>query len=230
MDRKQRVLLIEDRVDEARIYARIIAHGGSDVDLVHSDNDAVRYLDERFYEVAVVDMNLSSIEGDNSGGERILNHARKLAEPPALVVFTAHDDPQFAADTVQEGRVARFVSKNSVTQHGAEPLLHSIRTAIDTSKSKRDRPRDILRLLMGPEQEDIWIDAAFRRTLGFRGGQTNLLAFLDQLVGNFRSKGIGAPVLVEVYAAAAAAPPAIPAQSVAAREYEQSGLRGVVWK
>jgi ActR/RegA family two-component response regulator len=255
MERKERVLLIEDQEAPARAYARAVMRGGFDVDVVHSEDDALRRLNEKVYEAAIVDMSLSGVEGDISGGERIINYAHKVIAPPALIVFTAYTDTQFAADTIQEGRVARFVSKENVIEHGAEPLLHALRAAIDsTSRSRRDRPREILRVLAGSEQEDIWIDGAFRRTLGFRGGHADLLAFLDQLVGefvplipgigltgprlsydsaktrlvgNFWSKGVGAAIRLEVYAAAALIE--MPIGHNPSREHEHSGLRGIVW-
>lgn len=227
MERKRRVLLVEDEESQATVYARAIARDGFDVDVVYNADEAAQYLDDRVYEVAVVDMSLSGIDGDTSGGEQVLAHARTVEEPPALVVFTGIDRPQFAADTIQEWRVARFVSKDEVARHGSEPLLHGVRTALAVVKPATDRRKELLRVLAGGELEDIWVDRLLR-TLNPHDGYPGLMSFLAELfagltpllpkrdvpglqlegeretahfAGDFWSKGIGAPVFVAVRSA-----------------------------
>jgi ActR/RegA family two-component response regulator len=262
MNRKQRVLLIEDQEVEAGVYGRAITRDGFEVDIVHNAEDAARFLDEKVYDVAVVDMSLSGIDGDTSGGEQVLAYARKVEEPPALVVFTSFEKPQFAADTIQEWGVARFVSKSEVTRHGSEPLLHGVKAALASVKPSRDRRKEILRVLKGSEQEAIWIDGILR-TLKPDGGYAGLVVFLQELfsglmpllplreiegpqlrighdavhcIGQFWSKGIGAPVFVDLRPFRGNADgvrilhsSGVLVESIV-RKYELNGLQGTVQK
>jgi len=157
----------------------------------------MRKLDEVAYDAAVVDMNLSEVEEDNSGGEQVLSYARALEDAPALIVCTAYDDPQFSADTLQEWGVARFVSKNAITQRGSEPLLHSIRTAIVATKPKRDWRERMLSALAGDQDERIWAHNV-SVALG-ADGYPALVAFLDELFATLTPlipmKGVVGPQL-----------------------------------
>jgi CheY-like chemotaxis protein len=263
MDRKQRVLLVDDDENFTFAYSNGLQGGGFDVDVVHTADDAIRCLDNKVYEAAVIDMNLSGPPKDNSGGLSVLRHASALEEPPALVVCTGDDRPQFAADLFQEWRgVSRFVAKSELTNKGSAELLHNIRTGIAGRPPSRDHRKDMMRVLAGAEREDAWVHSALS-TLTPSGGYQGLVIFLQEffrgllpllpskdkkgsqlhvadggkaLVGAFWSKGIGAPVVVNLSSIKAkdrsgvAERPSNAIGETPAREHEQSGVYGAAWK
>ncbi len=225
MERKQRVLLVDDDEDFTAVFSSEIQRGGFDVEVVHTADDAIRRLNDKIYDAAVVDMNLSGPREDNSDGHRLLRYARGLDEPPALVVCTGTESTQFTANLFQEfGAVFQFLAKSELTDKGSEALLRHIRIALESRRPPRDHRKEMLRVLAGNEREEIWVHLALS-TLKPEGGYQGLIRFFQDflhglspllptqgsdgpqlraaegesgLVGHFWSKGIGGPVFLDV--------------------------------
>jgi DNA-binding NarL/FixJ family response regulator len=147
--------------------------------------EGLRHLNERSYDIALVDLNLSGIENDLSGGEGMLEFLKTLREPIGAVVLTSEEDPQFVADLVQDWGVSRFVSKGTITKQGIAPLLSAIELALASTARARNARPDIIRLMAGgSEQEQIWVHIALQ-TLSPDGAYQGLAGFLNELLRTF---------------------------------------------
>ncbi len=60
-----RILLIEDEIDGQEVVATILEMNGLDVDVVGDGNSALSQLDDKAYDVAIVDIALPDIDGWN---------------------------------------------------------------------------------------------------------------------------------------------------------------------
>jgi|GEM_PF-5609907 len=231
MSRNHRILMIDDDEKLTAVYSRQLRAAAYDVHVVNDASAAVRALQERAYDLAIVDMNLTGSPHDHSGGEAILAFLKTLNEPIAVVVLTSEEDPQFSADLVQDWGISRFVSKGTITRQGLSPLFAAVEMALASSATAERKKRpELLRTMMGSESEAFWVDMALR-ALSPDGGYPGLKSFLDgflgalmpllpiahikspplhaseggtKLEGSFWSKGVGRPVQISLRSAKAA--------------------------
>jgi CheY-like chemotaxis protein len=213
MDRKRRIIMIDDDQKLTSAYARQLRAATYDVDVANDIGTAVRALQERAYDVAIVDMNLSGIAHDHTGGEAILAFLKTLKEPIAAVVLTSEEDPQFSADLLQDSGISRFVSKGTITKQGLSPLFAAVEMALASMlASEKRRTPAVVRALAGAEPDAIWVDMALR-TLSPDGGYSGLASFLDGFLNTF------VPLL----------PGARIRESPMHRSSDGSGLQGYFW-
>jgi DNA-binding NtrC family response regulator len=92
------VLLVDDD-DSLRVaLAEELAHAGFRVDTSHDGESALRQISDRSYDVAMVDLNLPGLSG-----EELILRFRELAPTTEIIVLTAHGTVENAVRTLKNG-------------------------------------------------------------------------------------------------------------------------------
>jgi DNA-binding NtrC family response regulator len=92
------VLLVDDD-DSLRVaLAEELAHAGFRVDTAHDSESALRQIADRSYDVAIVDLNLPGLSG-----EELIVRFRELAPTTEIIVLTAHGTVENAVRTLKNG-------------------------------------------------------------------------------------------------------------------------------
>ena len=85
-----KLLVVEDCVDSARVLARLLKVVGHEVDVVHSGEAALRYLETALPDLVILDLMMPGIDG-----AEVLRRARE--EPRThripITIFSAVTDP-----------------------------------------------------------------------------------------------------------------------------------------
>lgn len=134
MNRKYKILLIEDNPADARFLKEILVDSGIDFRLSNCSrlSDGLTALEEENYDVLLLDLSLPDSHGI-SGIEKIHQHNRHIP----VIILTGLDDEKVALHALQEG-AQDFLVKGQV-----EPdiLKRSIRYSIERKKVDQELSR-----------------------------------------------------------------------------------------
>jgi CheY-like chemotaxis protein/anti-sigma regulatory factor (Ser/Thr protein kinase) len=86
---RRRILLVDDDRGLRHALTSLLTAAGHDVASAGDGPDAVRLLDQRPFDMVLLDIGLPSMSGLD-----VLAHARALDPPPLVVMMTADDTPQ----------------------------------------------------------------------------------------------------------------------------------------
>lgn len=251
----RKVLVVEDDVDDLDSYAEVVEAGGFMVDKAVGLVEATAKVDRSTYAAMIVDISLRSPSGDDRDGLALLAYTNRLAEGTPVIMLTANQDTQLAADAIPKLGAFDYFAKTTIAKMGIQILVDAVRAAV--AKNSLDLYRgagDIVESLSGRSEAQLWADL-FLRTFKPKGGFVGLRDFLDGLLkpalpllapvnvtadqrlaldevnqlmrGVFWSKGFG--VGVEVTVARESLPEGAGGLSrPALSEHRHSGLLGVV--
>lgn len=96
------VLVVEDSLSWQEIYRELLGSAGYLVTIADSREDAIRNLDQKNYDIIIVDLALPEKSGvgkpDFEHGLAILDHAAKLDSTPKVLAVTGRDRKTFPID------------------------------------------------------------------------------------------------------------------------------------
>lgn len=227
LTREHRILLVDDNRRVATDFADAIRSNEHLVDVCNDEDAALGLLRRQTYDLAIVDINLSGLDGDRSGGLSLIRHLKASPDGTSIMVVSGEESTQFAADLVQDLGVQRFVSKAEITNQGVQTLLDAVETALEAKHiSLLGRFSTITQVLCG-SPDHVCVDTMLRRlkpNAGHRGLEIFLTQFLGRYLplippaaaapwihwveestvarGNFWSKGIGSAIELRMTARA----------------------------
>lgn len=102
---RRRILLVDDDRGLRHALASLLTGAGHDVASAADGPEALRLLDSRPFDVALLDVGLPGMSGLD-----VLAHARALAPPPLVVMMTADDTPQTLLEAVRR-QAHRYLRK-----------------------------------------------------------------------------------------------------------------------
>jgi CheY-like chemotaxis protein/anti-sigma regulatory factor (Ser/Thr protein kinase) len=102
---RRRILLVDDDRGLRHALASLLTGAGHDVAPAADGPEALRLLDSRPFDVALLDVGLPGMSGLD-----VLAHARTLAPPPLVVMMTADDTPQTLLEAVRR-QAHRYLRK-----------------------------------------------------------------------------------------------------------------------
>ena len=141
-----RLLLVDDEPDFLKTTALMLRRRGIDVTACESGAEALDALEARPYHVAILDLKMPGM-----GGEELLAEIRTRHPEVEIVILTGHGDIHAAVRCIKEGAYA-FLQKPC----GPDAILRSIREAFEIGNKTRHRIRIawIERMLKGPVTPD----------------------------------------------------------------------------
>ncbi len=101
MKAKEHILVVDDDLDFLKIIRRILTGKGYEVDTVSSAGEAVLRLEERFYNVAVLDISLP-----DSDGTELLSRIIEMHQDIIAIMLTGHSSVQNAVRSLNRGAFA----------------------------------------------------------------------------------------------------------------------------
>lgn len=123
---KFRILFVDD--DEVRIrepWSQELRIAGYDVHACASEKAAKAFIRDHpdDFDIAVIDLNLRNIDGDQSG----LEVAKAIKGKKPVIILTGGDDTRGIASALNSGVAARFIHK---VQDGLDGLIEAIRQTV----------------------------------------------------------------------------------------------------
>lgn len=100
-----RVLIVDDDALVGAAIGRYLSSHGFFIHTRSSGDQALRALEESFYDALLVDVNMPGIDGFG-----VLEAAQKLAEPPVTIMMTGRADVKIAVNAMRHG-AADFLEK-----------------------------------------------------------------------------------------------------------------------
>ena len=104
-ERPRRVLVVDDEEFIRRLLMQILAQAGYEVDLAAEGGEALRKIEARRPDLMVLDLMMPGVDGWT-----VLERLRGFADPPPVIVLTAHGGYDTFARLAREG-VAAYMSK-----------------------------------------------------------------------------------------------------------------------
>lgn len=127
-DMKERILVIEDEENIARVLQLELEFEGYDVDTAHTGTDGLLKFREQEWDLILLDIMLPGLNGLD-----VLKRIRKTDEETPVILLTAKDDVQDKVTGLDLG-ANDYVTK----PFEIDELLARIRSAIRVGKKKRD--------------------------------------------------------------------------------------------
>jgi len=104
-----RVLLVEDNPNARDVYSRLLELDGHDVVAADSAPAATAAIDARAFDVALIDIELGSVDGF-----AVLAHLRNQQPGARAVMMTAYDVPDIARRNQADGFLAKPLAWSDV--------------------------------------------------------------------------------------------------------------------
>jgi len=127
MNRK--VLVVDDDESVREGFEKILCDSGYDVDTAMSGGAAIQSLKKDSYDVAIVDLVLSDING-----LQLIDKIRSFEQSTAIIVITGYPSSQSAAESFRKGAFD-FLEKPC----DREKLLTAIQKGLEKQKENEDR-------------------------------------------------------------------------------------------
>lgn len=97
----KRVLLVDDEVAVLFAYRKCLRRIGCKVDTVETKKEAEILLDKHKYDVAILDLRLSSSDGEE--GIELISYARECQPEVKLIMITAYGSEEVKDKAYQHG-------------------------------------------------------------------------------------------------------------------------------
>lgn len=162
LDRKRRVLVVEDIEDISQSYKEILENAGYDVDIVETARTAVKALEGKLYDLALVDLTLKEEDITYKGGLEVLDAVKRLNEGTKTIVASATTEVKDSVASYRRG-IDDFLMKNTTS---SKEIVDTIGAVL-----KDHRPRffgdfpTLTAYLAAPEVTPIW-EHPIERALG----------------------------------------------------------------
>ncbi len=116
---KIRVLLVDDEEDLSLVLAERLELRGFDAQGVTSSSEAIKRIDEKEYDVMVVDIKMPGL-----GGMELLRRIKKNNPKSQVILFTGHGSTKEAEEGISEGAYDYLIKPIEI-----EDLVQKIRKA-----------------------------------------------------------------------------------------------------
>jgi len=117
----KRVLLVDDEIAVLFAYRKCLRRIGCKVDAVETKNEAEILLDKHKYDVAILDLRLSSSNGEE--GIALISYAKKCQNDIRLVMITAYGSEEIKDQAYKHG--ADFYLEKPVSIEIIEKIIDS---------------------------------------------------------------------------------------------------------
>lgn len=148
-----RILIVEDDAIWIRLMTKLLGSIASVVDAAQTLADAQYCLEQRYYNVVIVDLNMRDEDPKNSDGLEFLALLQRLqlAHTVRPIVLSAYGDMDLVRQVFHDYKVADFLKKMPLTQSGV--LKEAVMRALD--ENHLNRPLTIT--VAGEEQlKTLW--------------------------------------------------------------------------
>jgi len=113
MDKQYHILVVEDEEQwREGIFREALENNGYFVQTSDSYDGAVAALEKTIFDLAVVDVNLTSVSG-NQDGIRVLEHLTSLGRPTRAIVVSGSKTRAMAEQSAQEFQPFAFIDKTT---------------------------------------------------------------------------------------------------------------------
>ncbi len=127
-----KILLVDNDRDFCSVLENTLTLEGCNVDSVFFGEDALRYVEERYYDVVLVDLNLPDLNG-----MRLLKRIREIKEQIQVIIISSADSAGCAVEAIKSGAFD-YITKPIMF----DEILLSIKKAIKHRK-KSDAEREV---------------------------------------------------------------------------------------
>ena len=167
-----KILVIDDDKDILLSTKVILKKEFSEIKTIAKPNDIIPYIEKKFFDVILLDMNFTT--GSTSGKEGLdwLKHIQSLNPNATVVMITAYGDINLAIEAMKNGAVD-FVVK----PWDNKKLLATIISAYNLSKSKQEISQ--LKTKQKTLVQDI--DQSFSEIIGESEPMKKLLSIIDKV-------------------------------------------------
>ena len=126
---KDRLLVVDDEVDMLRLLQRSISQDlDCEIDTATSGSDALRLLETRNYDLALLDIRMPGMDGIE-----LLERVKQINPWLTVVMMTAHGVVELAVQSIKKGAYD-FITK----PFDHEELIHLLRKALERSQLLRE--------------------------------------------------------------------------------------------
>jgi DNA-binding NtrC family response regulator len=123
-----RILIVDDEEDLVNIMRMALRQMAVDITTAHDGDEAIRLLENESFDLIISDQNMPG-----ALGTQVLEHSRKLPEPPLFILITAFGTIDLAVDAMRSGAYD-FIKK----PFEIEEFVGHIRNALDTLELTRE--------------------------------------------------------------------------------------------
>jgi ActR/RegA family two-component response regulator len=219
MNRKVRILVVEDSPSFIRQYRRSLERAGFACEIVDTRDDAVMLLQNMSFEAAIIDLQLRN-DITHKGGIDVLEYLIKCGEGTKAFAVSASESVRDSVKSYQTGAI-EFVIKADM--ESTDEVVPRIKKALSKYRPQFFGVYDSLTAyLSAPEAPPYWertvqdvIGCSYESLInGFGEGLKSYLPILRRkdgsepfeqhkdrhaICGVFWSKGIGAPIWVSAF-------------------------------
>jgi CheY-like chemotaxis protein len=176
IDKRVRVLIIEDDDSTRRMYARHLdLQGGYRVAAAASLAEALEALELMTYHVALVDIMLAGPKDTaNRDGTAVLDRISELDEGTRAVVLSAQEEPQEVREFMKEHGAFDYLEKKDLLKTGISKLFEYIEAAAAESTVSADPSWDAVVGSLAGERNEVEFVSEVMGKLKFGGGFENL--------------------------------------------------------
>jgi DNA-binding NtrC family response regulator len=126
---KDRLLVVDDETDMLRLLERSISQElGCEIDTAASGAEALKLLDTRNYDLALIDIRMPGMDGIE-----LLERVKQINPWMTVVIMTAHGVVELAVKSIKKGAYD-FITK----PFDREELIHLLRKALERSQLLRE--------------------------------------------------------------------------------------------
>lgn len=115
------ILVVDDELFFRRLYANLLSENGYQVETASSGEDAVIRLAQGNIDIVLADLVMPGMSGMD-----ILDHCRKLSNPPDVVLVTGHASVESAIQALKNGARDYLIKPFDPTE-----LLHVVHTCLE---------------------------------------------------------------------------------------------------
>jgi CheY-like chemotaxis protein len=179
--KKGRVLVVDDLPDWRITLSGLLEDKGFYVKSASTLSEALHYLEEEHFHVAVLDVRLDETNEDNRDGLWLMHRIKKRAPSTAVIVLTGYSDVDMVIEALQpakDGGVAPalyFLRKNEVAT-----LHECVQAAYEHTLYK-----DVEQLILLGESEKVEFKSSIRWDYEHHNVNNNLRAVLAKTIAGF---------------------------------------------
>jgi DNA-binding NtrC family response regulator len=105
MQKKERILLVDDEIITLKITRKLLLENGYDVDISNTSSEAMKLLGSKKYNLVIIDITMPSISGFD------LIQLMQSFDYKAPVIFLSNNDNDWTIEEAYNIGAKRFVSK-----------------------------------------------------------------------------------------------------------------------
>jgi ActR/RegA family two-component response regulator len=108
------ILIVDDLPNWQMALQRLLSGLGYSCETASSSQEAIDLLGKQTYELAIVDMRLSEVDVNNTGGMEIVNWLASTHSNTKVIVLTGHGTIALAVEALLSGVVVDFIEKTEI--------------------------------------------------------------------------------------------------------------------